>query len=89
MFVSLIDSKIFSPKSFIQTLHVYILWRIDPLLSGDSVTATVSGKRLDKHVPTATNKHATIEELCFLYGPCRYFITRTTGPVSSVVSSIS
>jgi hypothetical protein len=40
-----------------------ILWRIDPLLSDDSVTATVSGQRLGKHVPAATNTHATVELL--------------------------
>jgi hypothetical protein len=42
---------------------VEVMWRIDPLLSGDSVTATVSGQRLGKHVTAATNTHATIELL--------------------------
>jgi hypothetical protein len=43
------------------------------LLSGDSVSATVSGKRLGKHVPDTTNTHVTIELLleaeCFLCDP--------------------
>jgi hypothetical protein len=39
------------------------MWRIDPFLSGDSVTATFSGQRLGKHVLAATNTHATIELL--------------------------
>jgi hypothetical protein len=29
-------------------------------------TRAVSGKRLDKHVTTATDRKGTIEELCFL-----------------------
>lgn len=37
----------------------FILWRRDPLLSDDSVTATVSGQQLGKHVPVASNKHGT------------------------------
>jgi hypothetical protein len=32
-----------------------ILWRIDALLSCDSVTVTVSGQRLGEHVPAAMN----------------------------------
>jgi hypothetical protein len=57
-----------------------LLWRVDPLLSGDSVKTTVSGQRLGKHVPAATNTHATIELLletgCFLCGPCRDLISK-------------
>jgi hypothetical protein len=71
----------------------FILWRIDTLLSSESVTATVSGQRLGKHVPAATNMHALIELLlktaCFLRGPCRDVITRTVGAMSSIASSIS
>jgi hypothetical protein len=40
-----------------------VLWRIDPLLSHDSVTTTVSGQWLGKHVTAATNTRATIELL--------------------------
>jgi hypothetical protein len=36
--------------------NFFILWRID-------TTTTVSGQRLGKHVPSATNAHATIELL--------------------------
>jgi hypothetical protein len=89
MFVSLNVSKIYSPKTFILAQRVNILWPIDALLSGDCVTATVSEKRLGKHVPAATNTHATIEERCLLCGPCRYVMTRIVGAMSSVVSSIS
>jgi hypothetical protein len=49
-------------------LQICILWRMDPLLSGDSV-------RLGKHVPAATNTHATTE-LLFLRGPCRDVISK-------------
>jgi hypothetical protein len=30
----------------------------------------VSKQRLGKHVPAETDTNATIEELCFLCGPC-------------------
>jgi hypothetical protein len=33
-------------------VHI-LLWRIDPLLSGDSVNSDFSGQRLGKHVPVA------------------------------------
>jgi hypothetical protein len=39
----------------------------------------VSGKKFGKHVPVATNMHATTEERCFLCGPCREVITRRAG----------
>jgi hypothetical protein len=69
-----------------------ILWRIVTLLSGDSITTAVSGQRLGKHVPMATNMHATIALLLetgsFLCGPCQDIITGTDGAMSSV-SSIS
>jgi hypothetical protein len=35
----------------------------------------VSGQRLSKQVPAATDTSATIEELCFLCGPCRDVIS--------------
>jgi hypothetical protein len=53
----------------------------------------ISGQRLCKHVPYATDTNATIELLLetayFLCGPCNDVITRTVGAVSLVVSSIS
>jgi hypothetical protein len=42
----------------------------------NGVMQPVSTQQLDKHVPAATNAHATIEERCFLWGPCREVITR-------------
>jgi hypothetical protein len=36
----------------------------------------VSGQRLDKHVPAATDTNAMIEELCFLFGPCSDVISK-------------
>jgi hypothetical protein len=38
-----------------------------------------SDRRLDKLFPSATNMHATMEERCFLCGPCLEVITRTAG----------
>jgi hypothetical protein len=50
---------------------------------------TFLGNGFDKHIPAATNTHATIELLlekgCFLCGPCRDVITRTVGAMSSFV----
>jgi hypothetical protein len=43
----------------------------------------VSGQRLGKHVPAATDTNATIEELCFVCGPCRNIITDKVTVVSS------
>jgi hypothetical protein len=42
----------------------------------DEYTGTVSGQRLGKHVPEATDTNATIEELCFLCGPFRDVISK-------------
>jgi hypothetical protein len=39
-------------------------------------TREVSGQRLGKHVPAATDTNATIEEPCFLCGPCRGVIIK-------------
>jgi hypothetical protein len=47
----------------------------------------VSGKQLGKDVPDATNTYATIEELCFLCGPCREVITRSVGAMSELSSA--
>jgi hypothetical protein len=41
------------------------------------------GERVDKHVPAATYINATIEELCFLCGPCRDIISKGQRIVSS------
>jgi hypothetical protein len=51
---------------------ITLLWRIDPFLRGDCVTATVSVQRLGKHVPAATNTYATIELL--LQMSCFYMV---------------
>jgi hypothetical protein len=40
---------------------------------------TVSGQRLSKHVPAASDMNATLEELCFLCGPCRDVISKGQG----------
>jgi hypothetical protein len=55
-------------------IYVYFLLRrnISPLNS------------FSRHVPAATNTHATLEEQCFLLGPCREFITQTVGAMRSV-----
>jgi hypothetical protein len=39
-------------------------------------TKAVSGQRLGKHIPAATDTNATIEELCFICGPCRDIISK-------------
>jgi hypothetical protein len=39
-------------------------------------TRSASGQRLGKHVPASTDTKATIEELCFLFGPCRDVISK-------------
>jgi uncharacterized CHY-type Zn-finger protein len=41
----------------------------------------ISGQQLSKHIPAATNLHATIEERCFLCGPCQEVVTRTENSV--------
>jgi hypothetical protein len=45
----------------------------------------VSGQRLCKHVPAAKDTNATMEERCFLCGPCSDVISRAVGTMSSVV----
>jgi hypothetical protein len=44
--------------------------------------AAVSVQQLDKHIPAATDRNATIER-CFLCGPCRD-LTSTVGAMGSV-----
>jgi uncharacterized CHY-type Zn-finger protein len=44
----------------------------------------VSGQQLSKHVSMAKNMHATIEEQCFVCGPCREVITMTVRAIRSV-----
>jgi hypothetical protein len=46
---------------------------------------TVSGQWLGEHIFAATGMNATIEEPCFLCGPCLDIITKTVGAMSSVV----
>jgi hypothetical protein len=41
-------------------------------------TGTVSGQRLGKYILTSTDTNATVEELCFLCGPCRDVIITET-----------
>jgi hypothetical protein len=63
-----------------------ILWRIDPLLSGETVNNDGFWERHGKHVPAATNTHATTELLletgCFLHDPCRDVTTRIVGAMT-------
>jgi hypothetical protein len=56
----------------------------------DGYTSSVSRQRLGKHVPAAKDTIATIEELCFLCGPCRDVISKGQGQfvVSSVRESV-
>jgi hypothetical protein len=55
------------------------MWRVEPLLCNDremgGYTSAVSGQRLSKHVPAATDMNATIE-LYFLLGPYRDVISK-------------
>jgi hypothetical protein len=44
----------------------------------------VSEQRLGKHVPAETSTRATIEELCFRYGPRRGVIKKTIGAIRLV-----
>jgi hypothetical protein len=48
-------------------IHIYILWRIEPLLCNDremgGYTRVVSGQLLGKHHPAAKNRRATMEIL--------------------------
>jgi hypothetical protein len=66
----------------VSPIRLFILWRVEPLLCNDRVicryTRVVSTQWLVKHVPAATNTHATIEVLLhynngngvLLHGPC-------------------
>jgi hypothetical protein len=51
-------------------------------------TSTVSGQRLGKHVPAATDMNATIEELCFLWGQCRDFISKRQGQFNQLCTVV-
>jgi hypothetical protein len=51
-----------------------------------SYTRAISGQRLGKHFPAATDTNATIEEWGFLLGPCRDVISKGQG--QSLVSSV-
>jgi hypothetical protein len=81
----------YSVKSFCRNISVTKCWKRKSSLS-DTVVCTsvdmqrlrdrrtqpaVSGQQLRKHVPEEANLHATIEERCFLCGPCREIMTRT------------
>jgi hypothetical protein len=49
----------------------------------------ISRQQLGKHVPTTTDRHATIEVLLetgFYGGPCRGFIRKTTGATAMIGS---
>jgi hypothetical protein len=70
-----------------------MVWRIDPLPGGDASNmladnnrrtvfsvvraVVVATQRCGKHTSTATSPEATMEELCFLRGPCREGISET------------
>jgi hypothetical protein len=49
-------------------------------------TRAVFGQWLGEHVPAAADTNATIEELCFLCGPCRDVISKGQG--QSLVTSL-
>jgi hypothetical protein len=52
----------------------------------------VSRQRLSKHVPAATNTHETIEyswKWCFILGPYRRFIRRTTEAVKHTTFQVT
>jgi hypothetical protein len=80
----------FSPKlSRVNLVHTQlkcifnILQHVEPLLCNDlemgGYTRAVSGQRLRKHVPAATNLKETITQLCFLFSPCQGVIRKTIG----------
>jgi hypothetical protein len=75
-------------------IYLCILWRVEPLLCNHcemgGYTRAVSGQWLSKNVPAATDTNVTIEELCFLCGPCRDVISKGQGEslVSSVLVSV-
>jgi hypothetical protein len=50
-------------------------------------TRDVSGQRHGSHVPAATDTNATIEDLCFLCGPCRDVKSKGQGPSESRVEA--
>jgi hypothetical protein len=50
-----------NPFILFRVTHIFILWLLDSSLSGESVTAIVSGQRLGKHVPAVTNTNATMK----------------------------
>jgi hypothetical protein len=50
--------------------------------------AVVSGQRLSKHVPAATDTNPTTEGRCFLCGPCRDVISKGQSSVDSELSSV-
>jgi hypothetical protein len=57
------------------------------LLANGSETTFGSRQRLGKHVPAATDTHATIGVLwkrCFLLGPCKGVIRKTAGATQSI-----
>jgi hypothetical protein len=45
-------------------------------------TRAVSGQRVGKHFPAATDTKATIEERCFLCGSCRDVLSEGQGQFS-------
>jgi hypothetical protein len=56
---------------------------IETLLCNDCemgrYTRAVSGQWFGKHIPRVTDTNVTIEELCFLCGMCRDFISKGQG----------
>jgi hypothetical protein len=57
-------------------------------LANGSETTFVSRQRLGKHVPAATDTHATTEillETTFLLDPCKGVIRKTTGTTESAL----
>jgi hypothetical protein len=54
-----------------------VLLRVEPLLCNDREVGgyirVVSGQRLGKRVPAATDTEATVEELCFMWSVQRCY----------------
>jgi hypothetical protein len=54
--------------------HVEQLQRNDREIGG--YCQGVSGQRFGKDIPAVAGMNTTIEELCFLFGPCRGVISK-------------
>jgi hypothetical protein len=72
-------------KLFIYNIVAYLLKartaepEKQPLLVNGSEPTFISGQQLSKHIPAAMDMNTTIEELCFLSGPCQDVISKEQG----------